>query len=83
MPKLTEKAIRYGRTDGRTDPNYRKASLLKRLSTKNTHTQLISRNIFRRVTSNPYQPSIVLSCIKVCLKLLILITDNTVYTTDI
>ena len=39
MPKLTEKAIRYGRTyggtdgrtDGRTDPNYRKASLLKNL----------------------------------------------------
>ena len=33
MPKLTKKAIRYGRTDGRTygrtDPNYRKASLLK------------------------------------------------------
>ena len=25
MPKLTKKAIRYGRTD----PNYRKASLLK------------------------------------------------------
>ena len=31
MPKLTKKAIRYGRTDGRTDPNYRKASLLKRI----------------------------------------------------
>ena len=33
MPKLTKKAIRYGRTDGRTygrtHPNYRKASLLK------------------------------------------------------
>ena len=33
MPKLTEKAIRYGRTDGRTegrtDPIYRKASFLK------------------------------------------------------
>ena len=29
MPKLTKKAIRYGRTDGRTDPNYRKDSLLK------------------------------------------------------
>ena len=33
MPKLTKKAIRYGRTDGptdgRTDTNYRKASLLK------------------------------------------------------
>ena len=33
MSKLTKKAIRdgrtYGRTDGRTDPNYRKASLLK------------------------------------------------------
>ena len=29
MPKLTKKAILYGRTDGRADPNYRKASLLK------------------------------------------------------
>ena len=29
MHKLTKKAIRYGRTYGRTDHNYRKASLLK------------------------------------------------------
>ena len=29
MTKLTKKAIRYGRTYRRTDPNYRKASLLK------------------------------------------------------
>ena len=29
MLKLSEKTIRYGRTDGRTDSNYRKASLLK------------------------------------------------------
>ena len=29
MPKLTKKAIRYGGTYGQTDPNYRKASLLK------------------------------------------------------
>ena len=29
MPKLRKKAIRYGLTYGRTDPNYRKASLLK------------------------------------------------------
>ena len=33
MPKLTNKAIYLGRTDertdGRTDPNFRKASLLK------------------------------------------------------
>ena len=29
MPNLTKKAIRYRRTDGRTKPNYRKASLLK------------------------------------------------------
>ena len=33
MTKLTKKPIRYGRADertyGRTDPNYRKASLLK------------------------------------------------------
>ena len=28
MSKLTKKAIRYGRTDGLTDPNYRKALLL-------------------------------------------------------
>ena len=35
MPKLTEKAIRYRRTDGRTDPNYRKASLLKRKREEN------------------------------------------------
>ncbi len=28
MPKLTIKSIRSGRTDGQTDPNYRKASLL-------------------------------------------------------
>ena len=32
MTKLTKKAIRYGRTDGRTDPNYRKASLLKKVT---------------------------------------------------
>ena len=31
MTKLTKRAIRYLRTDGRTDPKYRKASLLKRL----------------------------------------------------
>ena len=30
MPKLTERADRYGRTDRRTDPNYRKDSLLKK-----------------------------------------------------
>ena len=29
MPKLTKKAIRSGRMDGRTEPYYRKASLLK------------------------------------------------------
>ena len=29
MPKLKKRANRYGRSDGRTDPNYRKASLLK------------------------------------------------------
>ena len=29
MPKLTKKAIRHGRSDGQTDPNNRKASLLK------------------------------------------------------
>ena len=29
MPKLTKKAISYWRTYGRTDPNYRKASLSK------------------------------------------------------
>ena len=28
MPKLTIRAIRYGRTDGQTDPNNRKASFL-------------------------------------------------------
>ena len=32
MPKLTKKAIHYGRTD----PNYRKASLLKRKNIRNT-----------------------------------------------
>ena len=31
MPKLMKKAIRDRRTDRRTDPNYRKASLLKTL----------------------------------------------------
>ena len=31
MPNLSKKAIRYRRTEGRADPNYRKASLLKRL----------------------------------------------------
>ena len=30
MPKLTKKAIRLWRTDVRTDPNYRKASLLEK-----------------------------------------------------
>ena len=29
MPKLAKKAIRLGRTDVRTDPNYRKASPFK------------------------------------------------------
>ena len=29
MPKLSKRSIRYVRTDGRTDPNYRKASLSK------------------------------------------------------
>ena len=29
MPKLTKKAIRSERSEGRTDPNHRKASLLK------------------------------------------------------
>ena len=29
MPNLSKKAIRYRRTEGRADPNYRKASLLK------------------------------------------------------
>ena len=29
MPKLMKKAIRFRRADGRTDPNYRKPSLLK------------------------------------------------------
>ncbi len=30
MPKLAKKlTVSYGRTDGWTDPNYRKASLLK------------------------------------------------------
>ena len=29
MPKLTKSANRYGLTDGLTDPNHRKASLLK------------------------------------------------------
>ena len=33
MPKLTKKAIRSRRTDGRTDPNYGKATLLKRKTT--------------------------------------------------
>ena len=31
MPKLTKKAIRIVRTDVLTDPNYRKASLLKNM----------------------------------------------------
>ena len=38
MSKLTKKAIRCGQTDGLTDPNYRKASLLKTL-TKHTDRQ--------------------------------------------
>ncbi len=29
MPKLTIRAIRYGRTYGKTDPDYRTASFLK------------------------------------------------------
>ena len=32
MFKLTKKAIRDGRTYGRTDPNYRKTSLLKTIT---------------------------------------------------
>ena len=32
MPKFMKRAIRYGRMDGRTDPNYRKASLLQSMS---------------------------------------------------
>ena len=34
MPKLSKKAIHSRRTDGRTYPNYRKASLLKRVGTR-------------------------------------------------
>ena len=33
MPKLTQKAIRLVRMDGRTDPDYRKASLLTSVTT--------------------------------------------------
>ncbi len=29
MPILTKRANRYGRTDGRTDPNYRKSFAFK------------------------------------------------------
>ncbi len=29
MPKITKRAIRYARTDGQTEPSYRKALLLK------------------------------------------------------
>ena len=42
MPKLREKAIRYrrmdGQTDGRTGPNYRKASLLKKKEREKENT---------------------------------------------
>ena len=41
MPKLTKKATRYGRTYGRTDPNYRKALLLKNI--------YLWRKIFRKL----------------------------------
>ena len=44
MPKLTQKAIRYGRTDGRTDPNYRKASNLESL------------NLVKRYKMNLFEP---------------------------
>ena len=38
MSKLTNKANRYGRTDGRTGPNYRKVSLSKS-ALQISHTQ--------------------------------------------
>ena len=35
MPKLTEKAIRYVRTDVGTDPNYRMTTAISREAQKN------------------------------------------------
>ena len=40
MPKKMKKAIRYGRTDGPTNPNYRKASLLKTRMTTSIKAKL-------------------------------------------
>ena len=43
MPKLMKKAIRKERSDGRADPNYRKASHLKRIDLD------FEQSIFRKI----------------------------------
>ena len=43
MYKLTKKAIRDGRPDERTDPNYRKASLLKILNLPSSYVNFFYR----------------------------------------
>ena len=52
MPKLSKKIIRYGRTDGLTDPNYRKASLLKIKWSKNWIPTNIKKNAYS--LNSPY-----------------------------
>ena len=44
MPKLMKKAIRKERSDGRADPNYRKASHLKRIDLD------FEQSIFRKIS---------------------------------
>ena len=53
MPKLTIKAIRYGATDERIDPNYRKASLLKIATIQQVLKDefILSSNIYQVICS--------------------------------
>ena len=72
MLKITKKAIRSRWTYGWTDPNYRKASLLKRLIKKNKFLKLYkcNGNVFRdyqtilSITLSKDITVLVLECVK-------------------
>ena len=56
MPKLTKKAIRYRRTDERTDPNYRKSFAFKNHSWKKNENKIESRVGSTTLRLNPECP---------------------------
>ena len=52
MPKLTKKAIRSRRTARRTDPNYRKTTLLKQRLYLNVHKVILkSPDIYTQINA--------------------------------